>query len=219
MPVVNKVIVHGETKIDLTQDTVTPNVLEEGYTAHNAAGETIVGISPGGPSKVDKLTTDGLHVYSHDGETQGELEVSDHITDTDYTQIPSVAAVKELADTISQDLENYYTKQEVDEALDSLSTLTLEVVTVLPTRDIHEDSIYLVQSSDPETGNQYDEYIYVNQNWELIGSTKVDLSSYYTKSEIDQKFEEYAYTAGNGITITNNSISIEDGVIFDCGHA
>lgn len=40
---VNKVEVNGETKLDLTQDTVTPENLLSGATAHNAAGEPISG--------------------------------------------------------------------------------------------------------------------------------------------------------------------------------
>lgn len=40
---VNKVIVGGETKLDLTQDTVTPQTMLAGTTAHNAAGEQIEG--------------------------------------------------------------------------------------------------------------------------------------------------------------------------------
>lgn len=40
---VNKVEVDGEVKLDLTQDTVTPETLLPGATAHNAAGEQIAG--------------------------------------------------------------------------------------------------------------------------------------------------------------------------------
>lgn len=40
---VNKVILNNETKLDLTNDTVTPKSLLEGVTAHNAAGNEIVG--------------------------------------------------------------------------------------------------------------------------------------------------------------------------------
>lgn len=40
---VNKVVVNGETKLDLTGDTVTPEVLKAGYTAHGSNGELIVG--------------------------------------------------------------------------------------------------------------------------------------------------------------------------------
>lgn len=40
---VNKVEINGEVKLDLTQDTVTPENLLSGVTAHNAAGEQISG--------------------------------------------------------------------------------------------------------------------------------------------------------------------------------
>ena len=40
---VNKVEINGETKLDLTGDTVTPETLLSGATAHNAAGEQIDG--------------------------------------------------------------------------------------------------------------------------------------------------------------------------------
>ena len=43
---VNKVIYGGETVVDLTEDTVTASTLAEGTTAHNAAGEQIVGVLP-----------------------------------------------------------------------------------------------------------------------------------------------------------------------------
>ena len=45
---VNKVEVNGETKLDLTQDTVTPETLLAGTTAHNAAGEPITGTAESG---------------------------------------------------------------------------------------------------------------------------------------------------------------------------
>ena len=40
---VNLVIVDGNTKIDLTTDTVTAGTLKKGATAHNAAGDVITG--------------------------------------------------------------------------------------------------------------------------------------------------------------------------------
>ena len=38
----------GTVLLDLTGDTVTPETLAAGVTAHNAAGEQIVGTSGGG---------------------------------------------------------------------------------------------------------------------------------------------------------------------------
>src|SRR5699024_12691662 len=42
----NKVVENGTTKIDLTQDTVEASAMVEGYTAHDKAGEQIVGAIP-----------------------------------------------------------------------------------------------------------------------------------------------------------------------------
>ena len=39
----NKVVINGQTIIDLTDDTVTPSTLGQGVTAHNAAGVKITG--------------------------------------------------------------------------------------------------------------------------------------------------------------------------------
>lgn len=56
---VNKVEVNGETKLDLTQDTVTPENLLSGATAHNAAGEQISGaVAPVRYDVVQDLTSD-----------------------------------------------------------------------------------------------------------------------------------------------------------------
>lgn len=48
---VNKVVYEGETLIDLTEDSVTPETLAKGETAHDASGEQITGVleATGGP--------------------------------------------------------------------------------------------------------------------------------------------------------------------------
>ena len=45
---VNKVIYGGNTLIDLTEDSVTPETLAEGVTAHDASGQKITGTMTGG---------------------------------------------------------------------------------------------------------------------------------------------------------------------------
>lgn len=39
----SKVVYFGQTLVDLTSDTVTPEALQKGKTAHNAKGEIITG--------------------------------------------------------------------------------------------------------------------------------------------------------------------------------
>lgn len=53
----------------------------------------------------------------------------------------------------------------------------------LPTEDIDSTAIYLIPSSDPETPNAYDEYIYINNHWELIGVSKIDIDGKVDKTQ------------------------------------
>lgn len=61
------------------------------------------------------------------------------------------------------------------------------VVNELPTENIDSTTIYMKPNDDPSSQNTYDEYIYVNSNWEMLGTvnTDIDLSNYYTKTEVD----------------------------------
>lgn len=47
---VNKVVINNEIKIDLTSDTVSPDTLSKGITAHDKSGNVIVGTMEGGSS-------------------------------------------------------------------------------------------------------------------------------------------------------------------------
>ena len=52
----NKIIYGGKTLVDLSEDTVTPETLAEGATAHNAAGERIAGTMQAGEDLSDEVT-------------------------------------------------------------------------------------------------------------------------------------------------------------------
>ena len=84
---------------------------------------------------------------------------------------------------------------ELKQLVSLIPQFSIEVVAQLPTQDISETTIYLVPNSDPEQGNYYEEYIYVNNAWELVGSTAVDLSAYYTSAEVDTLIAAKANTA------------------------
>ena len=59
----------------------------------------------------------------------------------------------------------------------------VEIVNSLPQEDISEGTIYFLAKNGSQ-GDSYDEYMYINNNWEKIGNTSIDLSNYATKSEI-----------------------------------
>lgn len=92
---------------------------------------------------------------------------------------------------IKETLKDYYNKnetysrEEVNNLVDTIPKFAIEVVTILPTTQISTTTIYLIKTSETETGNLYTEYIYVNGNWEILGIQKLDLTNYYTKQEVD----------------------------------
>ena len=92
--------------------------------------------------------------------------------------------LKYLIDSIASDLSNYYTKSEVDNLIDTIPKFDIKVVQTLPSSNISPTTVYLVPSNS-ESSDIYKEYIYVNNNWELLGIQKSDLSNYYNKTEIN----------------------------------
>lgn len=78
----------------------------------------------------------------------------------------------------------------INQAIAGVTGISFEVVQTLPAVG-STGTIYLVPNSGSGQ-NIYDEYIYYNSSWEKIGSTNVDLSQYWSKSEL--------------VAITNNEI-------------
>lgn len=74
----------------------------------------------------------------------------------------------------------------------NLANLRIEVVTELPSTG-EVNVIYLVKKAGTNP-DVHDEYIYVENTWEKIGNTEVDLSNYYTKEQVYSKSEVYTKT-------------------------
>lgn len=103
---------------------------------------------------------------------------------------------------------NTYTKTEVDSLISAIVTLNILVVQSLPVSDISTTTIYLVPKSTPDTQDVYDEYINLDgtsSGWEHIGSTQIDLSNYYTKTEINALLAAKANTADLASVATSGS--------------
>lgn len=86
----------------------------------------------------------------------------------------------DLAD--KADKSTTYTKQQVDDAITNaiagVTQIQFSVVQALPATG-EAGVIYLIAN-----GNAYDEYIYVNNGFEKLGSTDVDLSGYVQTSQL-----------------------------------
>lgn len=73
----------------------------------------------------------------------------------------------------------------IDTEINNIKSFGVEIVDTLPTENISTSTVYMVPSDKTEEQNVRDEYLYTENGWEMIGSTKVDLSDYYNKSEVD----------------------------------
>lgn len=110
-------------------------------------------------------------------------------------QIPNVDNF--ITNTVS-DLVNYYTKTQIDSQIDTLEgqisaipKFAIQVVESLPDSDISATTIYLLKTSETETGNLYTEYIYVNSAWESLGTQKLDLSDYVTTTALNEAIANF----------------------------
>ena len=88
--------------------------------------------------------------------------------------------------TSHQSLSNYYTKGEVNSQISSIPKFAIAVVTDLPTKNISNTTIYLKKTGS-DTQNLYTEYIYVD-GWEQLGTQKLDLSGYLTKTDASNTY-------------------------------
>ena len=127
---------------------------------------------------------------------------ADGVANLEYTNtnMSSVTNVKEGLDTITlsvvglvSDVNNInnastgilaQAKQYTNQQIALQTHLSFSIVNDLPSSDISTSTIYLkpMGGSSPNT---YEEYIYINSKWEIIGTTKTDLSDYYTKTQVD----------------------------------
>jgi len=99
-----------------------------------------------------------------------------------------------ITDTVDSLLNYYlksetYTKQQVLDLISAITQVSIQKVDVLPATG-EPNIIYLVLSSSGSAQNIYEQWIYSNTEWVMIGTTQVDLSQYLLKSEFeDWKFD------------------------------
>lgn len=159
--------------------------------------------APTPPTKTSDLTNDSGYVTSSALPTK----VSDLTNDTGF-----------ITNTVNN-LTNYYaksqtyTQSEVDALISAIVTLNVLVVQTLPTQDISTTTIYLVPKQTTGTNDVYDEYIYINNSWERIGDTTIDLSNYYTKSQVDSLLADKVNVLDYPFTIINGELCI----VYDNG--
>lgn len=86
-----------------------------------------------------------------------------------------------------------YVDTSITTAISGIVGVEFEVVQTLPATG-DAGTIYLVPNQGT-TPNIYDEYIYVNNAFEKIGTTEIDLSNYVTTTDLNTALADYTTTA------------------------
>lgn len=162
-----------------------------------------------------------LNIASEDGANSYQVHVGNYIAVkhlNDYykkTEIDSKLGGK--SNVGHNHDERYYTETEIDVKVDNINSqinsligFTAIIVNSLPsTGEVGVMYLKLNTSASVE-GNIYDEYIWVNNKFEKIGSTEttVDLSGYVTQTEMNTQL---ANKANINHSHTSDSINLKEG--------
>ena len=152
-------------------------------------------------SQTDAAITAALNTALADYSTTQQMTaaiaaaVANYYTKTEVDALIANFITKSVNDLVNYYLKSEtYSKDEVNQLIGELSSLRFEVADTLPEASASTlGAIYLVPGSSPTVQNIKDEYITLKRTeggidtyyWELIGSTAVDLSNYYTKAQTD----------------------------------
>jgi len=90
-------------------------------------------------------------------------------------------------DAITYAMCKNYTNKKVSQS----AGLHREIVTSLPVTG-DEKTIYMILNDSDEGSDTYDEYMWIDSAFELIGNTEVDLTDYYNKTQIDTALNDKA---------------------------
>lgn len=124
--------------------------------------------------------------------TNAQANVIEHIYANGVEVVPQNKGVYlTLLEQTVNNLTNYYlksdtyTKAEVNTIVGNMAHLTLSIVDSLPVSEISTTTIYLIETA--AGSHVYTQYAYIDNAWAQLGTTQVDLTNYYTKTEVDAK--------------------------------
>ena len=132
-----------------------------GKTGNVIRGLTLANLGIAGPKGED-----GVGVASITMNAEYELIIT--LTNGNVYTSPALKGPK--GDSVEYDdselraeINDRYTKEEVDNMISVIPKFAIKPVNELPTEDISTTTVYLVLNNSGETSNLYDEYIYTTQ--------------------------------------------------------
>ncbi len=151
------------------------------------------------PKNVSELVNDTGYITTDNIPTKlSQLENDNNYAKVDQipVNISELANDKEFITKLVDNLVNYYkktevySKGEVNTLIEALHSVNIKKVDVLPETG-ENNTIYFVPTQKPQENNYYDEYMYFEDRWEKIGTTKVDFSDYTNNEQLKELLNNY----------------------------
>lgn len=172
----------AQKAVDVTVPTATSDLTNDGDGTSNFATEAYVDAN-GGKIDVIKVNGTAQTITNKEVDLTVPTKTSDLTNDSNFI----TNAVNDLVNYYKKT--ETYTQAEIDALIQTVKTGGFVAVQTLPTASASTMyAIYLVPASSTAADDIKDEYITLEDNgtysWEKIGTTRLDLSAYWAKSEL-----------------------------------
>lgn len=107
---------------------------------------------------------------------QEGTEAINNINENYATIVNDVNSILNNYENLQQSVSN-----QISTAVGNITQFKILVVEKLPSSNIDNHTIYFLKKTVEGENNLYDEYMYISNKWEHIGSTDIDLSNYITQ--------------------------------------
>lgn len=217
-----------DTSEFVTETGLSGRVIPEGSNSEFLYNGRVLELAQGS----SKATMDGngtLTISSSTGQNMIRTHLADNLImfqhgvtgaeriNLDYISNQNKLKYTNSVSNITYDFDDVATQDYVDSAIANISQFQIVKVDVLPETG-ESNKLYLVPSTTTETDNIYNEYLWVEVStdtfdWELIGTTQIDLSNYYTKTELDGKV--IPQDSNSNWSADGNTLTLGDNGAFD----
>ena len=149
-------------------------------------------------NKVDKVSGKQLSTEDYTTAEKSKLATLEPLT-IKSIKVNNSALTPDGSKAVNIDLTKYAIKtevtQEIAEAVSGIEGFDAQVVEELPQTG-KKGILYLVANSSEEDKNAYDEYLWLTDKYEKLGTRSIELSQYALKSELPTKISQLTNDSG-----------------------
>lgn len=100
--------------------------------------------------------------------------------------------------------------------INSIKQFNIVKVDTLPGTGV-ANTLYLVPVTSSDTNNYFEEYLWIDSKWELIGTTKVDLTDYYTKEQVNTLLKSKEALPSDAVYMLNDGVEEYEDLLYPAG--